>query len=67
MFLSLQPKNAVLLSCVNMQLFKGLFANFKIDFFFSVDILKRIPQQSLIDVNIKFESFDMSKSVIVDL
>ena len=67
MFLSLQPKNAVLLSCVNIQQFKGLFVNFKIDFFFSVSISKRIPQQSLLDVSIKFESYDISRSVIVDL
>ena len=50
-----------------MQQFKALFVNFKIDFFFSVDISKRIPQQSLLDVSIKFESYDKSRSVIVDL
>jgi len=67
MFLSLQPKNAVLLSWEKMQQFKGFFVNFKMDFFFSVEISKSIPQQSLLEVIIKFESFDISRSVIVAL
>ena len=66
-FLSFPPKYIVLLSGDNEQQYNDLFVNFGIKVFLFLFISNIIPLQSFDEVIIKFESFDMSKSVIVDL